>query len=339
MFHFNFRKIWQSFVVAVAALAADASVVHASLAEAYVFNMSCLTPVTIKNPKPSFYSPDPYISVPCGKCPSCLKSKKRSLAHRLYETSKEACTSYFVTFTYATENLVFDKETWYPVLLKRDMQLFFKRLRIAYPHAKIKYFCVSEYGDKGLRPHYHAIIFGLPIFDNPFFNGKRYFYPLVKSELDKIWQLGFTDVGSFSPASCYYVAKYTYKGFLDPESHPFAEDYWHLSSKGLGIEFAEKHKEYHLKTLKTSTTWNGYPLPLCRYYQSKIFYNNENEQLNRHLHIRLHLKNKNDRYTSLLDTIERSFRVDDGQQRDGEILFGEYLKQCKRNLRRATRKP
>lgn len=339
MFHFNLWKICQSFVVAVAALAADASVVHASLAEAYVFNMSCLTPVTIKNPKPSFYSPDPYISVPCGKCPSCLKSKKRSLAHRLYETSKEACTSYFVTFTYATENLVFDKETWYPVLLKRDMQLFFKRLRIAYPHAKIKYFCVSEYGDKGLRPHYHAIIFGLPIFDNPFFNGKRYFYPLVKSELDKIWQLGFTDVGSFSPASCYYVAKYTYKGFLDPESHPFAEDYWHLSSKGLGIEFAEKHKEYHLKTLKTSTTWNGYPLPLCRYYQSKIFYNNENEQLNRNLHIRLHFKNKNDRHTSLLDTIEHFFRVDDGQQRDGEILFSEYLEQCKRNLRRAARKP
>lgn len=339
MFHFNFRKIWQSFVVAVAALAVDASVVHAFRAGAYVFNMSCLTPVTIKNPKPSVYSPDPYISVPCGKCPSCLKSKKRSLAHRLYETSKEACTSYFVTFTYATENLVFDKETWYPILIKRDMQLFFKRLRIAYPHAKIKYFCVSEYGDKGLRPHYHAIIFGLPIFDNPVFNGKRYFYPLVKSELDKIWQLGFTDVGSFSPASCYYVAKYTYKGLLNPESHPYSDDYWHLSSKGLGIEFVEKHKEYHLKTLKTSTTWNGYPLPLCRYYQSKIFYNNENEQLNRHWHIRLYFKNKNDRYPSVLDTIERKFRVNDGQQCDGEILFGQYLDQCKRNLRGAARKP
>lgn len=340
MFNFNFRKkVWLDFVVVAVALAAGASVAHASHVAAYAFDMGCLTPVTIKNPKPSFYNPEPYLSVPCGKCPSCLKSKKRALAHRLYETSKEACTSYFVTFTYSTENLVFDNKTWHPVLVKRDMQLFFKRLRITYPHAKIKYFCVSEYGDEGLRPHYHAIIFGIPIFDNPVFNGKRYFYPLVKQELDKIWQLGFTDVGSFSPASCYYVAKYTYKGLLNPDDHPFAEEYWHLFSKGLGLEFVEKRKDYHFKTLKTYTTWNGYPLPLCRYYQTKIFYNNEDEQLDRDMHIRLYLKNKNNRNTSVLDLVERKFRVDDGQQRDGEILFGEYLEQCQRNLRRTTRKP
>lgn len=341
MFNFKIFELWQDFVraAAVAVAVVVVSVAHASHEVDLDFDMKCLTPVTIRNPKTSFYSPEPYISVPCGKCPACLMNKKRSLSHRLYETSKVACTSYFVTFTYATQYLKFDTYTGYPVLDKRDMQLFFKRLRIEFPHAKIKYFCVSEYGDLGLRPHYHAIIFGIPITETPVFNGKRYFYPAVKAKLDEIWQLGFTDVGSFSPASCYYVAKYTFKGLLDPDMHPYANEYWHLCSKGLGIEFVQKRGDFFRDNLLTSTTWNGYPLPLCRYYQNKIFYNNENEQLNRNFHIRLYFKNKDNRNTSVLDTIERKFRADDGQQRDGALLFSQYLDQCKRNLRRTARKP
>lgn len=43
-------------------------------------------------------------------------------------------------------------------LCKRDLQLFFKRLRKR-THEKIKYYAVGEYGTDNWRPHYHAIIF------------------------------------------------------------------------------------------------------------------------------------------------------------------------------------
>jgi len=48
-------------------------------------------------------------------------------------------------------------------LIKRDVQLFVKRLRKdqdARGLAKIRYYLVGEYGDQTKRPHYHAAIFG-----------------------------------------------------------------------------------------------------------------------------------------------------------------------------------
>lgn len=52
-----------------------------------------------------------------------------------------------------------------PCVDKRQMQLYFKSLRKRLEPGRIKYFCVSEYGDKWSpltplgRPHYHALIF------------------------------------------------------------------------------------------------------------------------------------------------------------------------------------
>jgi len=48
-------------------------------------------------------------------------------------------------------------------LIKRDVQLFIKRLRKEQDSrgsSKIKYYLVGEYGDLTKRPHYHAAIFG-----------------------------------------------------------------------------------------------------------------------------------------------------------------------------------
>lgn len=57
--------------------------------------------------------------------------------------------------------------TWKGILIKRDLQLFFKRLRkeIAekYNHTGIRFMACGEYGDEGSRPHYHAIIFNCPL--------------------------------------------------------------------------------------------------------------------------------------------------------------------------------
>lgn len=51
----------------------------------------------------------------------------------------------------------------YGVLVKKDLQLFFKRLRRYFNvtlsrNIKFKYFAIGEYGCEAFRPHYHAII-------------------------------------------------------------------------------------------------------------------------------------------------------------------------------------
>lgn len=55
-----------------------------------------------------------------------------------------------------------------PYLRKRDLQLFFKRLRknlSKFSDAKIRYFAMGEYGPVHFRPHYHFLLF----FDAPEF--------------------------------------------------------------------------------------------------------------------------------------------------------------------------
>jgi hypothetical protein len=62
--------------------------------------------------------------------------------------------SYFVTLTYNDESLPDNKS-----LDKRDAQLWLKRFRKLYPSGTIRYFLVGEYGEKTMRPHYHAVLF------------------------------------------------------------------------------------------------------------------------------------------------------------------------------------
>ena len=64
---------------------------------------------------------------------------------------KENC---FITLTYNNNNL-----PKYKSLVKKELQDFFKRLRKKYGEG-IRYYACGEYGPKGKRPHYHAIIFG-----------------------------------------------------------------------------------------------------------------------------------------------------------------------------------
>lgn len=195
--------------------------------------------------------PGPFVQVPCGKCISCLKTKRNQMLWRLNRSVNFAkYKSYFLTLTYDEEHLPMfcrdtnsyleDKETYMPQVTilrpsvqKRDVQLFFKRLRKyisdhdleqkdeegkVLDSERFRYFLTSEYGSKTKRPHYHAVII----------NFKH--DPML---FEHCWKNGIIYVGDSSPASINYVAKY----FVFKQDNPFGTvKNFSLSSNGIGNE-------------------------------------------------------------------------------------------------------
>nr|AOV86368.1 putative replication protein VP4 [uncultured virus] len=90
----------------------------------------------------------------CGQCMFCRFNRRRIWTHRLMLEALVHTKASFLTLTYDDENLPPGGQ-----LVKRDLQLFIKRLRKAY--GQLRYFAVGEYGDLSLRPHYHAALYGL----------------------------------------------------------------------------------------------------------------------------------------------------------------------------------
>ena len=124
-----------------------------------------------------------------------MSNKRREWLSRLLFESKCHTTSLFVTLTYNEDNLPYDNDG-YPCLNKKQVQDFIKRLRKRLGNQHLRYFLVSEYGDQGLRPHYHAIFFGLPFtFD-------------IISAIQKEWKYGFVKVDLANPRRMNYCCKY-----------------------------------------------------------------------------------------------------------------------------------
>lgn len=101
--------------------------------------------------------------------------------------------SMFVTLTYSQE--------FYPgQLVKRDAQLFIKRVRKALYPRKIRYYLCGEYGKKKGRAHYHAILFGV----------YRHEEDLIK----RCWKFGGVDCGDGCRLTYQYVAGYVTKKYI-----------------------------------------------------------------------------------------------------------------------------
>lgn len=171
----------------------------------------------------------------------------------------------FLTLTYDDEHL--------PVtgsLVKDDLQKFWKRLRkdLDFP---IRYYACGEYGDERMRPHYHAIVFGLPynknsrqlVKDNwtlcdPF----RFDYNPAKHS-----EQGFAPV---SPDDIRYVCGYVQKKYNGKMARDIYGDRippFSVSSRGLGLRFAQDNKE---RLEKGEITFRGHPVSVPRYYINKL---------------------------------------------------------------------
>lgn len=148
--------------------------------------------------------------VPCGQCINCRITKQMAWTARcLIEQAWTSRASSFVTLTYSPDNLPTDGK-----LCARHLQLFFKRLRKQVPWP-IRYFACGEYGGKTGRPHYHALIFGLPCPKGDW--------------LTERWQLGFTTSRPLTKKNVLYTTRYTLK------ASKRGDDYITLASRRPGI--------------------------------------------------------------------------------------------------------
>lgn len=206
----------------------------------------------------------------------------QSWAIRLMHERVEHDLAVFLTFTYNKESLPNP-----PTLIKRHMQLFFKKLRKMiwqeYPdNPKIKYFMCGEYGGQTNRPHYHAIVYGVDFPDKrPFKKGKRGDQLFVSAKLNELWGLGNCYIGRVTTQSAGYVARYSLKKvngdqseehytYVDPNTGEISilQKEYLAASQGLGLEHYKKHAAQMY--IRDSCIINGKEAPVPKYYDRKL---------------------------------------------------------------------
>ena len=172
--------------------------------------------------------PDDPLDLPCGQCVGCRLEKSRQWAIRCMHESSMHEQNCFLTLTFDDDAL---RDRGNVSVTRRDVQLFFKRLRKR-TGVKLRYYYCGEYGDKSNRPHYHAIIFGYDFPDKQLHsvskNGEFRYYKSEECRLD--WPYGNNIIGDVTFESAAYVARYVMKKRTgkDAEEH---EQYWRFDSE------------------------------------------------------------------------------------------------------------
>lgn len=186
------------------------------------------------------------LMLPCNKCFGCRLEYSRQWAVRCMHEAKYHDDNCFLTLTYDDENLPYGG-----TLVKRDLQLFNKRLRKKV--GRYRFYAGGEYGDLGERPHYHMCMFGYRPNDSIQLSKKGLFTsPLVS----QVWGKGFVSFGDLTFESAAYVARYCLKKIgatnkedwqrLDDETGEIfqLEPPFPLMSRGTGRE-ADKDTVWH----------------------------------------------------------------------------------------------
>ena len=243
--------------------------------------MGCLKPITLRRDEP-----DEQV-VPCGKCPDCLARKVAGWSFRLMQEEKKSSSAYFITLTYGDDNDTAPlSKNGFMEISKRDLQLFFKRLRrlqerdpgsirkgndgrfqyVGYQKDKpIKYFAVGEYGTLRQTPHYHIILFNANI-----------------KLIAKAWQqpdgkpIGSIYYGDVNGASIGYTLKYiSNKPFKKKHKNDDRQKNFQLQSTGLGKSFLTPQMSQWYQSLPAERQYaqlpDGRKIALPRYYRDKIF--------------------------------------------------------------------
>lgn len=223
------------------------------------------------------------IAIPCGHCIGCRLDQSRQWADRMMLELQHTGKAVFLTMTYDNDHvpLSTDEDTgeffWFN-LNKRDLQLFFKRLRKRFSDKEIRYYAAGEYGSNTFRPHYHAVVFGLGLEDFPdrTLRGKNELGQCHFSSdlLADIWNAGFCLLAAVSWQTCAYVARYVQKKVFHGYSITDAlgcDPEFSLSSRrpGLGKFYLDDHPElFDTSKIYVSGVPDGMLIP--KYFLRKL---------------------------------------------------------------------
>lgn len=243
-----------------------------------------------------------YYEVPCGKCVICREKKANEWACRaMCESQTSMSIPYFVTLTY--NNRCRPKEG----VVKKHVQDFLKRFRINVERycgfeTNIRFYACAEYGKQTKLPHYHLLIFNLPLLmanhvqdlvqkswsymiskqtaDNIPSRLDKYGRPIYKyfDDVANRWRAlyGYIHTQISTEGRCRYAMKYMRKDADVPEGK---NDVFFLSSRrgGLGSKWIEQHiEEYRnnpeIINVEFTDIWSGqyYKGILPRFFKDKI---------------------------------------------------------------------
>lgn len=228
--------------------------------------MSCTHPLTAWKPlsthasKPVYFGkvrpigePTKEIKLPCRQCIGCLRSRQMDWSTRMMHEASLWEDNYFLTPTYDENNLPSDRS-----LIYRHFQLFMKKIRKHFTGLTIRFVVAGEYGEQLQRPHFHAIIYNLPLTDLELYsnNGGNKLY--TSALIEKLWTFGGVKIGEVNATTCKYVAGYMLKelksknweieyttlpdenGEIIKRTKPFN----HMSTRpGIGKAWFEKHSK------------------------------------------------------------------------------------------------
>lgn len=187
-----------------------------------------------------------FFYVPCGRCIGCRIDKARDWAVRIMCESYTSQSAWFLTLTYDNDHM--DSFSLY----KEHLQDFIKKVRDKvrnYNNAiRVRYFGCGEYGDKSGRRHYHLIMWNLPnLLIEPKAISTSHGNILYSSELlNMIWEKGFVVLGSVSPESAQYVARYTLKkqGLKDYTDLDLEAPFLLMSTRpGIGYDYCFENRQ------------------------------------------------------------------------------------------------
>lgn len=139
---------------------------------------------------------------PCGQCFNCRINQSRIWKNRILLEAKSFKNSYFLTLTYDDQHLPYN-ENGQPILVKKHLQNYLKRIRKAHEPYKLRFYAVGEYGSTTWRPHFHLTLFSD--------------FPIDKDMLNAKWSdtsgtpIGYTYCGDVANGSAAYIAGYIQK--------------------------------------------------------------------------------------------------------------------------------
>lgn len=148
----------------------------------------------------------------CRKCERCRRNRINDWVGRCIAESRHATSTHSVTLTYGRDENDSEDHVHSALLIYKDLQDYFKRLRK--DDYKFKYLVVGEYGGLKKRAHWHMIIF---------WYGKN---PPIELNVKRcLTHTYWTDYGSnghthwqqMTPESIWYVCKYIQKDTDDDE--------------------------------------------------------------------------------------------------------------------------